>query len=553
MYHDVSNAKAVLMANLFNYGSDVISEGLEVGLIQRIQGIGYGVLEFLGWDCQLGTSGKYGRKGRGYCRLKRGKKTMYWVWVVWAEGLDEFANKIVAKNTKSSEEESKAVMKNVDAPIIDVYLLDNEEEIVTQPKIVKKTVKPSIHMTEFVKPRQQEKIARKTIKNTQSKETPKEASSPRTTLGGGPRDKNSMKLNELMELCTNLQLRVLALEKTKTTQALEITSLESWVKKLKKKQTSRTYKLKRLYKVGLTAKVDSSEDEPNLGEDASKQGRKVDDIDADKDITLFNDQDDADDAEIFDVNDLDGEEVFVDKDDVDKEVNDEVQKVVEDINTTKLIVDGAQVNAASIATTDSAAATITIDEVTLVKELPKKKEQIRHDEEATLKLQAELQVEFKEEQRLAREKAQKELEANNALIETWDDKRRKFFVVKRAEEKRNKSPTQAQQRKIMCTYLKNMKGKKLKHLKNKSFDSIQKMFDKALSMVNTFVDFRTELLEGSSKRAREELTQERSKKQKVDDDKETTKLKKLIEIILKEEEVAIDAIPLTVKSPKIVD
>nr|GEZ36509.1 hypothetical protein [Tanacetum cinerariifolium] len=38
------------------------------------------------------------------------------------------------------------------------------------------------------------------------------------------------------------------------------------------------------------------------------------------------------------------------------------------------------------------------------------------DEEAALKLQAE----FDEEQRLAREKATKELEANIALIETWD-------------------------------------------------------------------------------------------------------------------------------------
>nr|GFB83015.1 hypothetical protein [Tanacetum cinerariifolium] len=44
----------------------------------------------------------------------------------------------------------------------------------------------------------------------------------------------------------------------------------------------------------------------------------------------------------------------------------------------------------------------------------KKKDQIRLDEEAALKLQAE----FDEEQRLVREKAQKELEANITLIET---------------------------------------------------------------------------------------------------------------------------------------
>nr|GFD03215.1 hypothetical protein [Tanacetum cinerariifolium] len=91
-----------------------------------------------------------------------------------------------------------------------------------------------------------------------------------------------------------------------------------------------------------------------------------------------------------------------------------VEEVVEDINTTKLIVDVAQVNVvgevnvASIATTVSAATTITTEDDTLAKALaelkaskpkakePKKKDQIRIDEEAALKLQAE----FEEEQRL---------------------------------------------------------------------------------------------------------------------------------------------------------
>ncbi|GJW57021.1 hypothetical protein Tco_0103752 [Tanacetum coccineum] len=49
---------------------------------------------------------------------------------------------------------------------------------------------------------------------------------------------------------------VLDLEKTKTTQANEIASLKRMVKKLEKKRSSRSHKLKRLYKVGLvTARV----------------------------------------------------------------------------------------------------------------------------------------------------------------------------------------------------------------------------------------------------------------------------------------------------------
>ncbi|GJV28239.1 hypothetical protein Tco_1384687 [Tanacetum coccineum] len=79
------------------------------------------------------------------------------------------------------------------------------------------------------------------------------------------------------------------------------------------------------------------------------------------------------------------------------------------------------------------------------------------------------------------------------------------------------------------------------------------MFDRVFKRVNTFVDFRTDLVEGSSKIVGEELEQDNAKKQKVDDDKETTELKNLIEVMPDEEEPALDAIPLAVKSPSIVD
>ncbi|GJY52614.1 hypothetical protein Tco_0443461 [Tanacetum coccineum] len=106
---------------------------------------------------------------------------------------------------------------------------------------------------------------------------------------------------------------------------------------------------------------------------------------------------------------------------------------------------------------------------------------------------------------------------------------------------------------MMCTYLKNMEGKKPKDLKNKYFDSIQKMFDKDFKRVNTFIVFRTDLVEGSSKRAGEELEQESIKKQKVDEDRETAGLQSLIKVIPDEEEVAIDVVPLATKPPTIVD
>ncbi|GKF34456.1 hypothetical protein Tco_0107656, partial [Tanacetum coccineum] len=67
----------------------------------------------------------------------------------------------------------------------------------------------------------------------------------------------------------------------------EITELNERVKKLEKKEKSRTHVLKRLRKVGRTTRVVSSEDE-GLGdqEDASKQGRKINEIDQDTEVTL---------------------------------------------------------------------------------------------------------------------------------------------------------------------------------------------------------------------------------------------------------------------------
>ncbi|GJR60742.1 hypothetical protein Tco_1502904 [Tanacetum coccineum] len=143
-----------------------------------------------------------------------------------------------------------------------------------------------------------------------------------------------------------------------------------------------------------------------------------------------------------------------------------------------------------------------------------------------------IDVDYQLAERLqAQEQEELFVEENTKLFQQLLEQRRKHFAAKFAEEKRNKPPTQAQQRKIMCTYLKKMEGKKLKDLKNKSFDNIQKIF----------------------KRAGEELEHESTKKQKVDEDKDTAELQSLMEVIPDEEEVAIDVVPLATKSPKIVD
>ncbi|GJY74744.1 hypothetical protein Tco_0479175 [Tanacetum coccineum] len=85
-------------------------------------------------------------------------------------GLEEFTNehvviKPVVENSeaKASEAKPKAVRKNNGAPIIEDWVSDDEEEDVSQPKIEKKIVRPSIAKIDFVKPKQQKKTARKTV------------------------------------------------------------------------------------------------------------------------------------------------------------------------------------------------------------------------------------------------------------------------------------------------------------------------------------------------------------------------------------------------------
>ncbi|GJY50885.1 hypothetical protein Tco_0441732 [Tanacetum coccineum] len=112
------------------------------------------------------------------------------------------------------------------------------------------------------------------ITKTRSKATPNESSSLGTTSGGGPRCQETIG-------DTIAQTRFENVSKLSNDSLLtrEKEVKNSWAEKIK---------------VGATARVESSSDEESLGEDASKQGRRINAIDADEDITLVNVQDDAD-------------------------------------------------------------------------------------------------------------------------------------------------------------------------------------------------------------------------------------------------------------------
>nr|GEX78064.1 reverse transcriptase domain-containing protein [Tanacetum cinerariifolium] len=109
------------------------------------------------------------------------------------------------------------------------------------------------------------------------------------------------------------------------------------------------------------------------------------------------------------------------------------------------------------------------------------------------------------------------------------NQRKRYFAEQKAEAKRKKPMTQAQQRTYMSNYIKHMGSYTLKQLKKLSFNEIMELFEATMRSINDFVLLKSEddkavpkLAESrSSKRhAEEELDQRRSKKQKIDESSE---------------------------------
>ncbi|GKA29515.1 hypothetical protein Tco_0715760, partial [Tanacetum coccineum] len=271
-----------------------------------------------------------------------------------------------------------------------------------------------------------------------------EESVPTPSNDPQPSGEDSMQLTELMVLCTKLQTQVLDLQKAKDAQAKEIAALKKRIQRLERRKISRPTGLKRLRKVGMSQRVESSEDQESLGvpEDASKQGRSIEDIDADVDVSLVDEtQERQDDDLIFDTGVLDDVEMPV-----------EAKVDGKDEQSTKKLDDSTAGEAVTTAGDDSVVPT-TNEEITLAQTLiqikaakpkvvttaattttttrPKDKgvvvqepSEFRVPQEIKPSsskhkgkdIQAKLDTELLEEQKLARKQ---EEEANIALIESW--------------------------------------------------------------------------------------------------------------------------------------
>ncbi|GJW23734.1 ribonuclease H-like domain-containing protein [Tanacetum coccineum] len=141
---------------------------------------------------------------------------------------------------------------------------------------------------------------------------------------------------------------------TKSNQALEIESLKRRVKQLEKRRKSRTLGLRRLRKVSSSSRVESFNDASlDAQEDASKQGRKITDLDADAEVTLVDKTQEINDDNLrFDTSVLEEQEI---------EFENVVEEPVVSVATTTKSI---PVRAAKVVTTTSANVEIP-DELTL--------------------------------------------------------------------------------------------------------------------------------------------------------------------------------------------
>ncbi|GJR98600.1 hypothetical protein Tco_0270774 [Tanacetum coccineum] len=119
------------------------------------------------------------------------------------------------------------------------------------------------------------------------------------------------------------------------------------------------------------------------------------------------------------------------------------------------------------------------------------------------------------------------------------NQRKKFFAQQRAEAKRNKPMTPAQQKDYMSNYIKNQEGGySIKQLKSLSFEQVKDIFETTMRRVQSFVPMGSELEVQRLKRAEDDLVKlwdlvkERFSTTDLTDDKEKelwVELKRLFE------------------------
>ncbi|GKC29364.1 hypothetical protein Tco_1036658 [Tanacetum coccineum] len=163
-----------------------------------------------------------------------------------------------------------------------------------------------------------------------------------------------------------------------------------------------------------------------------------------------------------------------------------------------------------------------------------------HKEASTFKpeewdnIQAQIEADEELAHRLQAQEREGYSEADKAklLVELINERKRQF-AQQRAQQRRNRPLTQAQQRSYMCNYIKHMGSHTLQQLRGYSFDEINVLFESTVKRVNTFTPIESDdtvskvVAESSKRSAEEELGEESSKRQKIGEGSDLLKNQKI--------------------------
>nr|GEW93533.1 hypothetical protein [Tanacetum cinerariifolium] len=357
----------------------------------------------------------------------------------------------------------------------------------------------------------------------QKKHKPKRKHKPKNLSG-----KDSLKLKELMDFCTNLSNKVL--------------DLESEVINIKSTYQARIEKLK---------KVERLEEE--------NKRRKITDIDADVKINLEKVQ-----AEAYNL-DLDYQEKVLSMLDVNDEEPANVEEVLEVVTTAKLITEVVttakdDVTATCVEvpkprkrkgviiqdpekTTTTTTTTVTVQPKVQAKD---KGKAILIEEPKPLKRQVKIEL----DEEVARQ-LEAELNADvdwNVVIEQVQRREKLTDAVMKCQALKKKPLTEVKARSNMIVYLKNMVDYKINYFKGMTYDEIRPLFKKHYNYNQAFLNKVNEEVKvperevrkekqvevESSKREGESLEKEVAKKQKME--QETEELRKCLQIVLNDDD-----------------
>nr|GEW12026.1 hypothetical protein [Tanacetum cinerariifolium] len=314
-----------------------------------------------------------------------------------------------------------------------------------------------------------------------------------------------------MNTCSAVTRRVEHLELDKVDQAMEITKLKRSVKKLERGNKIKVLKLRRLQKVGTTQRVETFDE--TVMDDVSNQGRMIAEMDQDANVVLEDDKEVAN-----DVKDVQHEE----------DTQDQGRKIITEVVTAA----SETITAASVNITAAEAhvlAGITVVTLTAtparVVATPSRRRKRSSDKGSSRRDEAIYQVKKKAKE---------------------DPAVKRYQVLKR------KPQTEAQARKNMMMYLKNVAGFKMDYFKGISYDDIRPIFEANFNTNVAFLQKTKERIKEEDSKALKRLNktpaEKAAKRKKLDE--EVEELKRHLQIVPNEDDDAYtEATPLARKAP----